>query len=153
MLLPARRAACLALFACLLLSGALCLAGKKDKERDEAPEDAPRARLLLSAMPRHGFRPVTFTLTGSLEGVQDNDEQYCHPGLEWEWISPYGTPMTSKEDPRCLHPPEQVHVARTYTKIVTLNSPGTWVYRLTLYRRDGERILSNTVQVQVLDTQ
>jgi hypothetical protein len=151
MLFPARRAACLTL-AFLLLSGALCLAGKQDKEKDEG-EEAPKARMMLSVMPRHGFRPVTFTLTGSLEGVPDNDEQYCHPGLEWEWLSPYGTPMTSKEDPRCLHPPEQVHVARTFTKIVTLNSPGTWVYRLTLYRRDGERILSNTVQVQVLDTQ
>jgi hypothetical protein len=134
----------------LLLTAASVSAKNKDKQAD--PGEPPRPRLTLNVTPRHGFRPVTFTLTASLEGVSDNDEQYCHPGLEWEWISPYGTPMTSKEDPRCLHPPEQVHVNRTFTKIVTLNSPGTYSYRVTLYRRDGERIISNSAQVEVLDT-
>ena len=59
--------------------------------------------------------------------------------------------MISKEDPKCLHPPEQVQVQTTFTKIVTLSRPGTYVYRLILHRRDGERLLSNTQEVTVLD--
>ncbi len=145
----ARRIA-LALVVGLVFSAPASFTAKDKKEEHQEP---PKPTLNLQVTPRHGFRPVTFTLTGSLDGVSDNDEQYCHPGLEWEWISPYGMPMTSKEDPRCLHPPEQTRVVRTFTKVVTINDPGRYAYRLILYRRDGERIISNSTEVRVLDTQ
>ena len=115
---------------------------------DPAP-DKPAVH--LSAGPRHGFRPLTVTLTGKLTGVDETDPMFCHAGVEWESRTPQDLTTVSKEDPRCLHPPEQVHVQTSFTKVVTLSRPGTYVYRLILYRRDGEKIFSNSQEIRVLD--
>ncbi|HKY31199.1 MAG TPA: hypothetical protein VJV23_01595 [Candidatus Polarisedimenticolia bacterium] len=124
-------------------------AGKKQKE--EQPPSGPAARLSVS--PRHGFRPLTLTLSGALIGVEPGDPEYCHAGIEWEARSAQGLITTSKEDPRCLHPPEQVSVQLGFTKVVTLDQPGTYVYRLIVHRRDGTRLLSNTQEVKVIGNQ
>lgn len=105
----------------------------------------------LSAGPKHGFRPLTVSLSGKLTGVDETDPMYCHAGVEWESRTPQDLTTVSKEDPRCLHPPEEVHAQTTFAKIVTLSRPGTYIYRLILHRRDGERILSNTQEIRVLD--
>ena len=116
------------------------------------PEPAPvKPSVHLSAGPRNGFRPLTVTLTGKLTGVDETDPMYCHAGVEWESRTPQELTTISKEDPRCLHPPEEVHVQTTFTKIVTLSRPGTYIYRLILHRRDGEKIQSNTQEIRVLD--
>ena len=120
--------------------------------RSPAPESEPgKPSLRLSVSPRHGFRPLTVTLSGNLLGVDSADQQYCHAGIEWESRTPTSLTVVSKEDPKCLHPPEQVQIQTTFTKIVTLSRPGTYVYRLILHRRDGERLLSNTQEITVLD--
>jgi len=123
-------------------------AGRRPPAADPEPG---KPALHLSVSPRHGFRPLTLTLTGELTGVDLSDQQFCHAGIEWESNTPAGLKVISKEDPKCLHPPEQIQVQTTFTKIVTLSRPGTYVYRLILHRRDGERLLSNTQEVTVLD--
>lgn len=115
-------------------------------------EPAPdKPSVHLSASPKHGFRPFEVTLTGKLSGVDEKDAMYCHAGVEWEAHTPQDLITVSREDPRCLHPPEDVHVQTTFTKIVWLDRPGIYVYRLILQRRDGEKIFSNTQEIRVLD--
>lgn len=91
-------------------------------------------------------------MTGHLSGVEPTDEQFCHAGVEWESRNPMGLTVTSKEDPRCLHPPEQIDVQMTFTKVVTISTPGRYVYRLILHRRDGGKLFSNTQEVTVIDS-
>ena len=117
------------------------------------PADSRGPVVHLTVSTHHGFRPLTLTLTGHLSGVEPTDEQFCHVGVEWEQRTPTGLTVSSKEDPKCLHPPEQIDVQTAFTKVVTLSSPGTYVYRLILHRRDGDRVLSNTQEVTVLDNQ
>ncbi len=128
---------------CLLVT--LPAAAKKDKDEEK---DGPRLKLSVST--HHGFSPVTITLTGMLDGVEVNDQQFCHVGVEWETSSPLGTVSTSKQDPRCLHPPEQTEVQFVFSKVITLRRPGNYTYRLILHRRDGDVLRSNTQAVRVL---
>jgi hypothetical protein len=122
-----------------------------ERRAPDAEAQPGKPSLHLSVSPRHGFRPLTVTLTGQLAGVEPTDQQFCHAGVEWESRTPTTLFVVSKEDPKCLHPPEQIQVQTTFTKIVTLSRPGTYVYRLILHRRDGERLLSNTQEINVLD--
>lgn len=146
-----------AVLLCVLGALSMTIAARKEREKDPVPT-GPALR--LTATPRHGFRPVTVTLTGSLRGVPRTDQEFCHAGIEWEATAPGGEATTagnarlisrSMENPRCLHPPEQVDVQMTFTKVVTLSRPGVYVYRLILHRRDGERVLSNTQEIRVID--
>ena len=122
-------------------------------EDPEAPPEPPKAEVKLSASPRHGFRPLTVTLTGTLLGVDAGDQDYCHAGVEWEARTPLGVVTVSREDPKCLHPPEEVHAQFVFTKIVTISRAGYYSYRLIVHRRDGDRLLSNTQEIRVLDNQ
>ena len=133
----------------LALATITSTASGKNKTGSEPPTDKPSVH--LSAGPKHGFRPLTVTLSGKLTGVDETDPMFCHAGVEWESRTPQELVTVSKEDPRCLHPPEEVHVQTTFTKIVTLTRPGTYIYRLILHRRDGEKIFSNTQEIRVLD--
>jgi hypothetical protein len=147
---PARSRALILLSLCLLaLPLSATPRGRKDKEKDPVPPEGPAVHLMVA--PRHGFRPLTVTLTGTLTGVEATDPQFCHAGIEWEARTANGLVTTSRNDPRCLHPPEQTAVQFSFTKIVTLNEAGTYVYRFILHKRDGDRILSNTQEVRVID--
>lgn len=144
---PARLAPAIA----VALLAASVLIASPSRRPANAPAEADAPSLKLTVTPRNGFRPLTLTLTGHLSGVDATDAEYCHAGVEWESKTPSGLTVTSKEDPKCLHPPEQVQVLMTFTKVVTLSTPGEYVYRLILHRRDGEKLFSNTQQIQVLD--
>jgi hypothetical protein len=148
-LTPARLAPVIA----VALMAASLLVASPSRRSTGAPKEPDGPALKLTVTPRNGFRPFNLTLTGHLSGVDPTDERYCHAGVEWESRTPSGLTVTSKEDPKCLHPPEQVQVLMTFTKVVTLSTPGEYVYRLILHRRDGEKLISNTQQVRVLDTQ
>jgi len=120
------------------------------KKKEKPPEEPDKPRVTLDVSTHHGFSPVTLTLSGQLLGVNPSDPQYCHIGVEWEVTSPIGGRSSSKQDPRCLHPPEQVEVERSFAKVVTLWRPGNYTWRLILYRRDGEVLQSNMQEVRVL---
>ena len=120
------------------------------KEKKKQKDEPGKPEVHLKVNPRHGFRPLTITLSGSLTGVSSGDQEFCHAGVEWESRTPMGVTTRSVEDPRCLHPPEQVKVEIAFTKILTLSRPGTYQYRLILHRRDGTRLLSNTQEIRVL---
>jgi hypothetical protein len=139
---------CLAALATLCAADATARARKEKPPEEKAPE-GPAAHLMVA--PRHGFRPLTITLTGTLTGVEASDPEYCHAGIEWEARSASGLVTTSRQDPKCLHPPEQVAVQFSFTKVVTIHEPGTYTYRFIVHKRDGSRMLSNTQEVRVLN--
>ncbi len=145
----ARRSVAAALVLCVM-TGAAASPGRKSSKK-EAEDVPPAPALHLDVSPRHGFRPLTITMTGTLTGVATTDPDYCHAGIEWESRTPDGLIYSSKQDARCLHPPEQVDVQLSFSKVVTLSRPGVYEYRMTLYRRDGSKLLSNTQEVTVLD--
>lgn len=134
------------LLAFLVLGAA---AGTGSVAKDEPPEP----KLALTASPRHGFRPVTFTLKAILSGIEPDDPDYCHAGIEWESRTPSGLTTTSMQDPKCLHPPEQLDIQYSFTKITTISRPGTYVFRAIIHKRDGEVLMSNTTEVRVLNNQ
>ena len=133
------------------LAACLTLTVSPARSREKEPEAPPGPAVQLAVSTHHGFRPLTLTLTGTLTGVQGNDPEYCHAGIEWEATTPSGRFLVSREDPKCLHPPEQVAVQLSYTKVVTLEDPGLYQYRFLLYRRDGSRLSSTTQEVRVMD--
>jgi len=137
--------------AMLLIAAAGPFASGRSKSSDAASSAPAAPEIKLSVTPHHGFRPLTVTLTAHLGGVASDDEQFCHVGVEWESRTPDGLTVTSKEDPKCLHPPEQIRVQTVFTKVTTITRPGAYIYRLILHRRDGETVISNTQEVRVLD--
>lgn len=144
-----RRFAAVSALLVLALAAGSDLEAKKKKNGEEPPPEKPEVKLL--ATPKHGFRPLTVILTGELTGVDLDDPQFCHAGIEWESRSPLGLDVRSMQDPRCLHPPESINVNLTFTKVVTLHRIGIHQYRLIIHRRDGEVVMSNTQEIRVLD--
>ncbi|MGH9868768.1 MAG: hypothetical protein ACREAA_11475 [Candidatus Polarisedimenticolia bacterium] len=120
--------------------------GKKEKEPEKPA--GPTAHLVVST--HHGYQPLTITLTGTLTGVDATDPDYCHAAIEWEASSPSGVSTVSRQDPKCLHPPEQVAVQFTFNKTVTLDYAGLYNYRFIVYRRDGSKLISAAQEVRVL---
>jgi len=138
-----------ALGAAALLCAPHLRAAPKDKEKKPEPPPGPAVTLRVST--HHGFRPLTLTLTGTLIGVSASDPEFCHAGIEWVGDTPGGRVIVSRQDPKCLHPPEQVAVQFSYEKMITLDDPGLYNYRFLLYRRDGSRLESTSQEVRVMD--
>lgn len=125
-------------------------AGADPKRRSrKSDEGAGRPALRLSASPRHGYPPLRVTLSAHLTGVEPDNPDFCHAGVEWESRSPGGILTISKEEPRCLHPADQVSVQASFVRIVVLD-PGTYAYRAILHTRDGGRVTSPSVEITVL---
>ena len=121
------------------------------KDKDKKPEPPPGPAVVLTVSTHHGFRPLTLVLTGTLIGVSPADPEYCHAGIEWVADTPGGRVIVSRQDPKCLHPPEQVAVQLSYEKVITLDDAGLYNYRFLLYRRDGSRLESTSQEVRVMD--
>lgn len=119
-----------------------------------APQSAPGGpTLLLEASPRLGFRPLQVALHGTLGGVSRDDANFCHAGEIWighRASDPEGRDHVSTRRPQCHHPPERLRVELRHYKDITLNSPGIYTYRLILKPKDGQRVISNPVTIQVL---
>src|SRR5262245_34526029 len=115
-----RRRALLALLLIALPASAALEAASRKK----AP-DPKRPALRLSATTRPGYSPLRVTLSAHLTGVEPTDAAFCHAGIEWESRSPGGVISTSREEPRCLHPADQIEIPAAFSRVVTL-STGTY---------------------------
>ena len=58
--------------------------------------------------------------------------------------------MKLTEIPRCLHPKSEISVPTTFSKTFELDAPGAYLYRLIVQGKDGTRVSSNFVKVQVM---
>lgn len=127
--------------------------GKPEKKKGPG-KDKPK--LVLSADPAVGFTPVTTILTGHLTGVDMRDPNFCHAAVTWVRIDPGQTEDSGfriREDPACLHAPEEVSVETSFTRTFFLSRPGAYLVRLIVEGRDGTRVHSGFAKIQVLRVQ
>lgn len=125
------------------------VAGKKD-----GPSDKPKLSLL--ADPAVGFTPLVTTITGQLTGIDRRDPNFCHAAITWIRIDPGQSEdggFRVREDPACLHPPEETTVETSFTRTFHLSRPGATLVRLIVEGKDGTRIQSATTSIQVLRVQ
>jgi hypothetical protein len=157
----ARLVAAMVLAACLAAGAAAPAmpAPRKEPERKEQGRKEPereKPKLVLAAEPAVGFTPVTTILTGHLTGVDLRDPNWCHAAITWVRIDPGQTEDSGfrvREDPACLHPPEEVSVESAFTRTFYLTRPGPYLVRLILEARDGTRVHSGFAKIQVLRVQ
>ncbi len=145
----------LAALGILLFVAPACLgaSSRKHPVRDAKP-DRPRLKLVVD--PSVGFPPVTAVLTGQMTGVEVNDPNFCHAAVTWTRVDPGQTedsPFRVREDPVCLHPSEESHVATSYTKTFVLYNPGSYLFRLVIEGKDRTKVQSGYAKVEVLRPQ
>ncbi len=131
-------------------------ASGREHLKDASKEGKEKPRLRLVAEPAFGFTPVNVVLTGQLTGVDPEDADFCHAAVTWIRIDPGQTEdagIRVRENPACLHPKEQVFVPTSFTKTYSLYSPGSYLFRLRVERKNGTRIDSGFVKVEVLRVQ
>ena len=130
-------------------------AGRKDKDQEPAKDkEKPHLRLVVDASV--GFPPVTVTATGWLTGVDPRDANFCHAAVTWTKVEPGQTEdgaSTVREDPGCLHPPEQVDVQTSFTKTFVFYNPGSYLIRLAIEGKNKTRVRSGFAKVEVLRPQ
>jgi hypothetical protein len=125
----------------------------KQKPREEK-ENKPRVSLIVH--PNVGFTPVTIVLTGHLSGVGPEDRNFCHPAVTWVRQDPGRAESDAsivREDPACLHDPQEIHVPTSFSKTVDLYRPGAYLFRLIVEGKDGTLVQSAYVTVEVLRVQ
>jgi hypothetical protein len=108
--------------------------------------------LQLSASRYYAIAPARVTVYGRLNGVPIDDSRYCHAGETWiTGIVQAGAPLNtiSKHDPRCLHRPDQLRVARTFAKDYRFSAPGSYICRLVISSNDGRIVQSNPITIVV----
>ncbi len=131
--------------------------GARSAEKKHPPqeqEDKPRVSLIVH--PNVGFTPVTVVLTGHLSGVDPGARNFCHPAVTWIRRDPGRTENDAsmvREDPACLHDPQEVHVPTSFSKTVDLYRPGAYLFRLIVEGKDGAMVQSAYVTVEVLRVQ
>jgi len=148
------RAALLVLLASVLSLPAVEAKDKKDKRKQENEDGKPR--LHLSVTPSVGFTPVVAVLSGQITGLSRQDANFCHAAVTWTRIDPGQTEEDGsriREDPVCLHPEEETSVVTSYTKVLELYRPGTYLFKLAVEGKDGTRLQSAFVRVEVLRVQ
>ena len=124
-------------------------AGKKKS----SPPEQPSAKLFLTSSPSFGFAPVTVQLVATLRGIDLKDTNYCHASITWVRVDPGASPEKESrftEAPRCVHGNHETEVTTTFSKSFELNSPGSYLYRVSVAGKDGREIRSNYVTVKVL---
>ena len=138
------------LLCCLALAGA----GIIVTPAGDAKGDKPRLKLI--AEPAVGFTPVTTVLTGQISGVRPDDAAFCHPAVTWVRVNPGLTEDDAtryREDAACRHPPSEAVAVTSFTKTLTLQQPGSYLFKLIVEGRDGRRVESSYTKVQVLRVQ
>jgi len=142
-----------AVFAAALLFQPHAFGASRKPKPPATGENQDKPRISLVADPAFGFTPVTVVLTAHLTGVDLHDRNFCHAATTWIRIDPGQTERDGfrvREDPACVHPPEEVHVPNTFTKTFDLYRPGSYLIRLEVQAKDGTRVVSAFTRVEVL---
>lgn len=119
-------------------------------------KDDGKPRLKLVAEPAVGFLPVTTILTGHLYNVAPKDPGFCHPAVTWVRVNPRMREENATlyhEDAACRHPPEQTVATTSFSRILTLEEPGSYLFKVIVETNDGRRVSSAYTRVEVLRVQ
>ena len=152
---PGRCPSAVALLALATLILSVPGEARERKRRGEEEKDL-KPRLRLVSDQSVGFAPVTAVLTGQLTGVDPGDANFCHAAVTWIRIDPglaEAEGIRVRESPACLHPKDEIAVPTSFTKSYTLYRPGSYLFRLIVEGKDGARIVSPYVKVEVLRVQ
>jgi PKD repeat protein len=127
----------------LCLSQPLQSEEKDKKEKDKDKDSKPK--LVLTAYPRQGFRPLRISFNATLENVSETDaEYYC---LQEEWD--FGDGAVSSEKPHCEPFGSDSRVSVTFFSEHIFDDPGNYTIRFKL--GDPQKIRSNNLSILVLD--
>lgn len=145
------------LAAALLVAGTsgLFVSPRAADDRDDA-KDRGKPKLRLLAEPAVGFTPVTTVLTGHLSGVAPRDPGFCHPAITWVRINPRMREENAtryREDAACRHPPGEAVAKTSFTRTLTLDEPGPYLFKVIVETADGRRVESAYTRVEVLRVQ
>lgn len=124
--------------------------------KPETPNPKEKPRIHLTVSPAVGFTPVTAVLSGQLSGVDPSDPNFCHAAVTWIRIDPGQSEdegIRVREDPVCLHPPEESHVTLSYSRTYDLYAPGSYLFKLIIEGKDHTQVQSAFVKVEVLRVQ
>ena len=116
-------------------------------------ESGPQPKLALTSTPSFGFAPITVQLVATLTGIDPKDSNFCHAAVTWVRVDPGASPEKETrvtEAPRCVHDEDEPSVATTYSKSFDLYQPGSYLYRVSVFGKNGKEIRSNYVTVKVL---
>lgn len=148
--------------ALILLALLLCAAAPglvfpgKGKKQDPDAKESGKPKIRLVAEPAVGFLPVTTILTAHLNGVPPRDTGFCHPAVTWVRINPGQREENASRyhaDAACRHPPEEALAVTSFTRVLTLENPGSYLFKIILETSDGRRVESVYTRVEVLRVQ
>jgi|GEM_PF-1942585 len=135
----------------LLLSFAnLPLHGSSDTTSGDG---ARQPKLNLTATPAFGFAPLTVQLVATLTGIDPKDPNFCHAAVTWVRVDPGASPEKETrvtEAPRCVHDEDEPSVATTFSKSFDLYQAGSYLYRVSVFGKNGKEIRSNYMTIKVL---
>jgi hypothetical protein len=57
------------------------------------------------------------------------------------------------EDAACRHPPEEAVAMTSFTRLLTLEEPGSYLFKIIVETSDGRRVESSYTRVEVLRVQ
>jgi hypothetical protein len=136
--------------ACVLLLCPIAALGYAGNDPTQ-PESQPK--LALTSTPAFAFAPVTVQLVATLTGIDSKDPNFCHAAVTWVRVDPGASPekeIRVTEAPRCVHDEAEPSVATTYSKSFDLYRAGSYLYRVSVFGKNGKEIRSNYVTVKVL---
>ncbi len=151
------RSRALILLSLLLFAGApaLVFPGKK-KDEGPDPNQTGKPKLLLVAEPAVGFLPVSTILTAHLYGVAPRDPGFCHPAVTWVRVNPHQREENASryhEDAACRHAPGEAVAMTSFSRMLTLEDPGSYLFKIIVETADGRRVESAYTRVEVLRVQ
>ena len=114
-------------------------------EKEKGDDKGKKAKLVITAYPRQGFRPLHISFNAKLENVSENDaEYYC---LQEEWD--FGDGAVSSEQPHCEEFGDGTSVNINFFAEHIYEDPGSFTVRFKL--GDPQKVRSNNLSVLVLD--
>lgn len=131
----------------------LCLIAAPGYAGNDPTQQESQPKLALTSTPAFAFAPVTVQLVATLTGIDSKDPNFCHAAVTWVRVDPGASPekeIRVTEAPRCVHDEAEPSVATTYSKSFDLYRAGSYLYRVSVFGKNGKEIRSNYVTVKVL---
>lgn len=133
-----------ALLACLLSAAGVAIGADAGNARVDALQ-AKRPELRLRAAPKLAFVPAKVQFIATLEGGDDDYQEFYCPSIEWDWDDD----TTSESSPDCEpYQPGQSRIIRRYTAQHIFQFEGIHEVKFKL-KSKGRTIALTTVSVEV----
>jgi hypothetical protein len=117
--------------------------------KGEADQPA-KIDLRLKPSTHHGYAPLSIQLDGELVGVEDSDLNSCLISEEWTGETmTSGPPPNTKHTIPCVTRLEDGRVPRRFQRDVTIEEPGSYIYRILVTPSGQRTIASRSIDIKV----